>query len=321
MPHRPPRALRLWRRPQPKPGRVTLGATRYGRWFAVALLVMLLGSLNYNLNLGFGLAFLLIGMSLAACLQTRRALRDIRLSVVTAPAVFAGEDAVFSLQAVAPTDRLAIALGFGLPSGLDDELPAQDLPAGSPRLFSLTMHAPRRGRLRPGPVLLQTAWPLGLFRAWTVVDLNLECLVWPAPAQDTPPFHADDRGQGHSRSGGPGIDDFRELRPYVPGDPPQRVSWKASTRGQGLFVKEFEGMTGETLLLDFARLQGDVESRLSALCAMVRKAHGMGRSYALLLPGRRLDPTSDPHRHKRQCLNALAAHRAGVYGPGAEDAA
>ncbi|MCA1943862.1 MAG: DUF58 domain-containing protein [Desulfovibrio sp.] len=319
MPADPLRAFRVWPQAPPRAGRVALGPTRYGWWFVTAMLVMLLSSLNYNLNLGFGLSFLLCGMCLASCLQTRRALCGVRLQAMPAPAVFAGEQATFAIRAVAPTDRLALALCLVPQFGEDDDHPARDVQAHVPQVFTLTMPATHRGRLRPGPVVLQTVWPLGLFRAWTVVDLDLECLVWPKPATEVPEFQTDGRGHGQDRSGGPGVDDFRELRPYMPGDPPQRVSWKASTRGQGLFVKEFEGMTSGAQLLDFSRLQGGLESRLSALCAMILKAHGQGRAYVLELPGRRLEPGDDPHLHKRQCLNALALYRGTAHGPGAEE--
>lgn len=316
----PLRTFRFVPQAPPTAGRIALGPTRYGWWFASAMLVMLLASLNYNLNLGFGLTFLLLGACLAACMQTRRALRGVQLRPAASPAVYAGGQALFPVQALAPTERLAVGLSFAL----EEDLPGRDVPAASPQLFTLAMPAPHRGRLRPGPVVLQTVWPLGLFRAWTVVELELECLVWPAPAVPLPEFVHAGGSQGHGQAGGPGVEDFKEVRPYVPGDAPQRVSWKASTRGQGLFVKEFEGLIGQTVLLDLAAMPGpDLETRLGVLCGQILKAHGLGLPFVLQLPGRRLEPDgpgADLHAHKRRCLDALATYRPHVYGPGGDGA-
>ncbi|GAB7079290.1 DUF58 domain-containing protein [Megalodesulfovibrio paquesii] len=318
MPAHPLRAFRLFPHAPPTHGRVALGLTRYGWWFLAAMAVMLVASMNYNLNLGFGLTFLLVGASLAACLQTRRALLDIRLTPGSGvgPGVFAGGLAEWHIQALAPTDRLAIAVHFLL----DDDAPGVDLPAGMPVHYTLRMPAPRRGRLLPGPVTLQTVWPLGLFRAWTVVELELECLVWPAPAAQVPDFVFGGGGEGEGQSGGPGVDDFRELRAYVPGDPPRRVSWKASTRGRGLLVKAFEGTQGRTAELDLATTPGsDPEAKLAVLSGQILRAHGLGLEYVLRLPGRRVGEGLDPQARKRRCLDALALYRPAVYGPGAED--
>jgi uncharacterized protein (DUF58 family) len=108
---------------------------------------------------------------------------------------------------------------------------------------------------------------------------------------------------------GPGVDDFHSLRPYRPGDPMQRIAWKASSRGQGLMTKEFEGRFGSTALLDWDLAgPGGVEDRLSRLCAMVLAAHARRMTYGLRLPGVELPPDAG-QPHKAACLKALALYR------------
>lgn len=335
MPTRPRRlaqdpSIRLWSRKPPVQGRVALAPTRFGWWFCITMLLMVIASTNYGLNLGFGLTFLLCGAVFASALHTRRNVQGIGVTPLQPPPVFAKEVARFPLQLTAPTFRRNVVAAFEL----DDDPPGTDLPPGRAVIVHAALLAHRRGRLKPGPLVLQTIWPLGLFRAWTIVELPLECTVWPAPAGAPPAFSRGGEGDGDGEGGGPGVDDFKELRPYVYGDPPQRISWKASTRGQGLFTKTFQGLTGKTLEVDFDQI-GDatalqaaedggwtqeqiLEGKLAIMSAMVLKAHGLTLEFALQLPGHRIEPGEDPLAHRNDCLSVLALFRSVPYGRGAE---
>jgi hypothetical protein len=48
-----------------------------------------------------------------------------------------------------------------------------------------------------------------------------------------------------------------------------------------------------------------VEKKLSVLCGMVLKAHGMKLKYGISLPGRLIAP-GEGERHKHACLRMLA---------------
>ena len=95
----------LRRRHAPEPGTIVLGQrriyilpTRQGLGFVLALLVMLIGAINYNLSLGYLLVFLLGGMGLVCILHTFRNLAQLQVSAGTVPAVFAGDTALFELR-------------------------------------------------------------------------------------------------------------------------------------------------------------------------------------------------------------------------------
>jgi len=86
-------------------GPVTLGQRRVyilptggGLMFAVTILLMLIGSINYNLSLGYVLVFLLAGNGMVSMLHTWRNLARISLRPGKAAAVFAGEFAGFRVQ-------------------------------------------------------------------------------------------------------------------------------------------------------------------------------------------------------------------------------
>src|SRR5882672_9450627 len=77
--------------------RVYIVPTQLGWLFALTLIILLVGSINYALSLGFGLTFLLAGMGIAGMVHTARNLARMAVSVGRAEPVFAGEAAQFRL--------------------------------------------------------------------------------------------------------------------------------------------------------------------------------------------------------------------------------
>src|SRR6185437_3912016 len=77
--------------------RVYIVPTQLGWLYALTLLILLIGPINYSLSLGFALTFLLAGMGFAGMVHTARNLARMAVSVGRAEPVFAGESAQFRL--------------------------------------------------------------------------------------------------------------------------------------------------------------------------------------------------------------------------------
>ncbi len=278
--------------------------TRYGYLFIVLLLAMLIGSINYNNNLGFLLVFLLGSMGIVSLLTTFKNISGIRIVSFWATPVFAGETAVFELLVrVDKLGRSAVRFKF---SGQESSVQA-DLAEQEDNRVRRPMPAPERGLLKPGALFVSSIYPLGLFRAWSRIMPDLHCLVYPRPLPGA--FKPE---TGFSRSGnaggdsGPGVDDFQGLTSYQPGDSLRHISWKTFSKGQGLFTKRFEGDSGTTALLDWFSIRAkDTEKKLSIMSGMVLKAHEMNMEYGLKLPGTEIEPDWG-NAHKHQCLKSLA---------------
>ena len=267
------------------------------------LLGMFLGSINYNNNLGFLLTFLLGSMAFVSIIYTYKNMRGIRLAASGAPAVFAGELAVFRVIVEgAAANRYGI--GFSL-AGADPV--RHDIPAGAQKRVNVGVRTSSRGVLDPGPLILCSDYPLGLFRFKSERRLNLECIVYPKPIDGKVKTIAGNYSAGGDAHGsGPGADDFQGLRGYLPGDPLQRISWRASSRGQGLFTKDFNGLHGSPVYPDWISLEGpDAEHKLSLLCRWILTAHQNNLTYGLKLPGCTLEP-GNGRLHKDRCLKTLA---------------
>ena len=286
--------------------RIYVLPTRHGVVFLAILFAMLLGSVNYNNNLGFLLTFLLGSMAFVSILHTYRNISGIRVMAVTGKPVFAGNDAALELVIRAQEyTRIAVSFKFDL-----GKYQRCNLETTHANQIMLNVPTSQRGRLQPGRLTVFSRYPLGLFYAWSPFYVEADCIVYPQPVPTT--FVASNGSIGETAQGAPkpkpGVDDFQGLRLYQPGDPLQHISWKAYSRGLGLMTKQFIGISGASPLLDWDMLKsGNTEKRLSMLSYLVLQAHRMNIAYGLRLPGREIMPDKGII-HKHKCLKALALY-------------
>jgi len=304
---------RWWKRRQPpEQGRVVLSQrrvyilpTRHGITFGLALLIMLIGSVNYGLSLGYVLTFLLAGMAIVSILHTFRNLAHLAVTAGKVEPVFAGEKAQFEiyLENERNEARLAVnATGAG-----DGGAVVCDVPARATARVAIPVLAQRRGWLELPRITLDTRYPLGLFRAWSYVQPAMRTLVYPRPDASPLPRPSPLEGNGASVMSGAGSEDFSGLRPYQPSDSPRHVAWKAAARNEGMLTKLFSGRAAMELIFDWKDLPGvlDTEARLSRLTRWVLLAHAQGARYAVHLPGRGIDLGEGDDQLAR-CLQELA---------------
>ena len=310
--HREPEAgtVRLTQR------RVYVLPTRNGLLFALTLLLMLGGCLNYNLGLGYVLTFLLASVALVAMLYTFRNLAHLELAAGRAEPVFAGGSAVFPVLMRNPTGLTRLSVGVaqarsGVRAKTRVEAPADwcDLPAGATGIALLRLPAARRGELRLPRLRVFTTYPLGLFTAWSNVHLDVRCLVYPCPEPGAVPMPLAQPGEAQGSQRGRGQDDFAGLRRYQPGDSPRQVAWKAVARGQDLLTKQFTGVGAGELWLCWSDLPPELalEAKVSRLTRWVVEAARAGVPFGLDLPGTRHEPNTG-YDHEHACLTSLALY-------------
>ena len=283
--------------------RIRCFPTRYGWLFVVALLGMLMGSINYNNNLGFLFTFLLGSMLLVSLVHSYRNVRGVRVEEIHALPVFEKQDAVFELK-LRPSPGQHLAVRFSLDDGkeaLVDRLP------GAGGRVPVTLPARKRGRISPRELHITSHYPFGLFGFHTTCPPFTDCLVYPRPVP-VQKLSMQDLLQAHSPEGLAvnSVEDFKGLRTFQNGDATQHIVWKAFSKGQGLMVKEFMGNASSCLSFSWEKIHADqVEQKLSLLCGMVLKAHGLKLTYGISLPGHLIAPgRGEPHKHA--CLRALA---------------
>lgn len=288
--------------------RIYILPTRYGVLFGLLLLTMLIGSINYNLSLGYVLTFLLGGVSMVGILHTYKNLQGLKITGGGAAPVFAGSDATFHLQFEAPGPR------FSLKANWRDANPVLFDVEDFQRV-SIQVSTTKRGRLKPGRFTISTVYPIGLFRAWSYVQFDHAVTVYPKPSENRLEFHSSgETGTTARASQQEGHEDFAGLRAYQPGDSPRQVAWKVAARSDVLSTKRFSDVEGGTVLLDWDSLVGlDIEARLSQLTRWVLDAEQANLRYSLHIPGIEITAgNGDPHRH--HCLEALALFKQPEHG-------
>ena len=267
--------------------RIYILPSKRGWVFVLSLLIMLIASMNYVINLGYALCFLLAGLFASSLLATYRNLAGLQIDSIQTANTFADEPVYFGVHLSNRHKRERPGIRITHSGGRSSHV---DLAPKSRLEAVLKVPDSQRGRLSLGRLTLSSDYPLGLWHAWCYVHTPCEALIYPAPEHDAPPWPSTlvNGRQGRYQQADDGEDEFDQLKPFVPGEPLSRVAWKTAARGQGWYSKHFEPETSaRELILRLAdtRPAVDTERRLSRLCAWILRAEREQRDYALELPG------------------------------------
>jgi uncharacterized protein (DUF58 family) len=284
--------------------------TRAGLLFCFTLAVLLVASINYQLNLGYVLTFLLAGSGVVSMHMTHGTLRGLTLHLRPVHPVFAGDTA--TLEAVlSSAHRPRYGMGLRLRSGDTSTLGHTDVPGGGQSVLRIGFVPGRRGR-QPLPTLcVETRFPLGLFRAWAVWHPAMSVLVYPRPerpASALPASRAVSGGPLLARS--PSGFEFEGVRAYRRGDPLKSIAWKQAAKtlasGGGLVSRDHHAHRQQQLWLDWQACGHlDAEARLSRLAAWIVEADRRDAAWGLSLPRCEL-PMDQGSAHRQRGLEALA---------------
>ena len=278
--------------------------TLTGFVFGGLVLLLIVGAINYQNSLVYGVAFLLGSLFLVTILYTFRNLSGLTLELVSASTGFVGEDVEFQVRVSRPKGKGREGIQLGWLGVAPQWAEVYDSEACMVRLF---VRASRRGWFYPGRLLVETHYPLGLLRAWTWVDLGARALIYPQPLFMDSPEQVARRAEEGELMDPEGSDDFSDMRRYRRGDPVRHIMWRVYARSDQLLVKEYASYLDPRLMLDFDRVAGGVEERLSRLTGMVLNAARAQREFGLVLPGQTIKPGVG-EQHRDGALRALALY-------------
>jgi uncharacterized protein (DUF58 family) len=300
--------------------RIFIMPSRPGYGFAVLLIVMLLGAINYNNSLGHLLCFLLASLGHVAMYHSHRNLKNLSLDVTPLDPVFSGQPARFLMRIENPESRSRLQLEIGHRQQLQkrrfkpfqhfDPIHTVAFVAGNDahsETLSIATH--QRGWQALDTLRVASRYPLGLFYCWTLYPQTARILVYPAPrgAKALPlPLSGQAQRKQYETAG---EEDFAGLRAYRPGEALHRVAWKSMARDDVMRSKQFASPQGAEITLrwrDVVDLTDD-EDKLSQLCAWVVAAEHEGHRYGLDIPGVTLIP-GHGSSHQHACLKALALY-------------
>ncbi len=277
--------------------------TRFGWMLGLLMGAMLIGSLNFNNNLGLLTTFIVAGLGVNSMLLAFRNLHKLAIRGGMANPVHAGQTAHYQLSLQSTDERPRPSLYVRH----EVKRVGIDIDDSSAVSITVPLLTHQRGWHRPGRMRIETTHPLGLFRAWAWFWPDRPYLVWPQPAERPPPLPEGGGGPGgreqrHQVEG----EDFYSLRQWREGDPLHRIAWKASQRHQDLLSREFREEQAPELVLTLDRAPArDLESRISIVTAWVLQAEQLDRTWTLQLGSLELGPDHGPS-HRKRCLRALA---------------
>lgn len=285
--------------------------TRPGWMMGVTLLVMLVGAINYQLNLGYLLTFLLAGSAAVGLHLCHANLRGLQLRMQPPQPGFLGSPLLMevSLHHTRRQPRPAIALRVAD----HDQDVWVDVPAQGSTTAQLGWAPPRRGRVTLPTLQAETRFPLGLFRAWTVWRPAAQAWVYPKPEPHPPALPPGQPTPGsHDLATSALSGEFDGVRAYRRGDPLKTIVWKrvaqAMARGSADLVSReaVQAPRQSELWLDWQHTGlTNPDARVSRLTAWVLAADRLGLAYGLRLPGVERPPEWGP-AHRQACLEALA---------------
>ena len=319
------RFQRWWQARQPPTDTLTLTQrnvyilpTRVGWMLAVTLLVLLIASINFQLNLGYLFTFMLAGSAVIGMHISHATLRGLTLHLKQPQPQFMGSSAALEVQLTSQRSTPRYGIGIAVHGGDDPSAHADhhwawtDVPAQGQAVVHIAFQPQRRGLHTVPTLTAETRFPLGTFRVWTYWRPAAQLLVYPAPESAPPPLPVGEpraAGKGHATS--QGIGEFDGVRAYRRGDPLKLVVWKKAAKSLGsgaddLVSRDAQQSHRQELWLDVAHAQlPDLEARISRVTAWVLQADRLGLDYGLRVPGREIPPANGA-AHRVQCLEAWA---------------
>ncbi len=272
-------------------------------YFFITIALLLVAAINYQNNLAYALVFFLVSLFNTSILFTFNNISQLRLKSGKSSQVFAGDYAEFDIEISRLPNKIHQRLHFSWP-----ESPSQihDMVKLDRKVIKLHCLTNKRGIFRPGRMLLESYYPLGLIRCWSWIDLDFETIVYPKPIHlavlpDTPLV-----GDAGKENPFVGKEDFYGFRNYVKGDSLKQVNWRSLAKGQELHTKVYAAQQNEQVWVDWDAIHCySVEEKLSKLCDWALQLDKKNKPYGLRLPDVEISPGLG-EAHKKQVLTALA---------------
>ncbi len=308
--------------------RIYILPTTRGLAFICVIAIMLMASINYGLNLGYALCFILIGLFCSCLLSTYRNLVQVKLVHATASDTFEGSPLMYTVTLADECRRSRSSIKVSCDQA-DDLF---DLPSNSTTDATLIIKKTCRGIHSLGRLTFSSDFPLGLWKGWGYVHTPVQAYVYPRPEHppvDLPGRNAASDEQTVNRRG---EQEYAGLKTYENTDSPSRVAWKQVASGKGWHSKQFEAESEQqeiAIRWEDTPSNLSAEQRLSRMCSWVVRAMEENSAYTFELPGNnavqqgtglitqaRRDSSTAFHiyrssgpEHGKSCLRLLAAYK------------
>lgn len=313
--------------------------TGAGMLLLATLLVLLVASINYQLNLGYLLTFLIAGCAAVSVYMAHSTLRGLQLQLRAPTPQYANSPVLLDITIHNPSSRPRWAVGlrvhdvFSLQPSTEqqkkhikinpyEQLNWHTCPARANQTLQLSWLCGQRGWHELPAIHIETRFPMGIFRVWSVWRPAASVLLYPTPESSPPNLPVqtsqtvlDDAALASVSTLHQHSDDIpQDIRPYQRGDAPRHMAWKKIAQTGELYTRESQQPAQLNLWLNFEQANASSigqETALQRLCAWVQMASRANHNFGLQLPATANKPAitiapSAGIAHTQSCLQALA---------------
>jgi len=273
-------------------------------YFFIVVMALWIAATNYENNLAFALSFLLLSLFVVCIHHTYNNLAGLSLTTIGTTPVYMEDYAEVEILLSSLRSRMRDSIRL---CWSPQHIVSSSLINVEEVRVKIPVKTTQRGFFNPGRLTIDTVYPLGIIRAVSYIDLDVQILVYPKPV-----CHSGWRaGAGEGREGDTltirrGSEEFSHLQEYQAGDPLKRVAWKQLARERGMLIKTYGDYVSQQLWLDWEQFPTlATEARLSTLCYWALQLDKKGEYYGLRIPGAIIEPGSGA-THLQKILTALA---------------
>jgi uncharacterized protein (DUF58 family) len=168
----------------------------------------------------------------------------------------------------------------------------------------------KRGEFRVEHVYVSTVFPFNFFIRYKDVEAASDVIVFPSPvaSDDVYGISKGNEKHGETDTNRKGFDpELLSIRDYKPGDPLKYIHWKATARTGVVKVKEMSAQAAKPVFIEFDKMEGETERKLSAAAWLICELSGAGRPVGLRIGETVYEPDASK-QHRYAMLKELALY-------------
>lgn len=276
--------------------------TSAGLWWLGSVFLLMLMGWGYANNLCLALAVLLLSLSVIFLIECHFNLEGLRVERISFEDQFHGSPSPWRAQLKDLTERSRRELRLRW-DGAEKFSAAIRLSSRGSAEGELVF--PRPGRWLSPTLILESSYPLGLFRAWSFQHCEIQAWVYPSPLPQGQRFAQEHAEETHSErykistSG----DEPHESKVFEPSDPFNRIDWKQFAKNRELRVRTYQETQASVFYYQWPYLDGS-EKSLRQLIGLLEEHYSRSERFGFKAQGLELTPECDPY-HRQKILRSL----------------
>ena len=279
--------------------------SKFGWVYALMLITLLTGAINYQISAIYLMTFLLGVVGLVSAWETHSNIKELSIQFISIDDVQQGQPAQLVLL-VQSGPKIRFALEFQIEKQAKINL--GKIPHHQALRVTLPVETTQRGFFSAPKITISSRFPLGIFCAWSYVFFDehyyvypqpLEPGFWPLPIAKEQLIHQHSLGQ----------DELYDLKQVQhPWSEPNRIAWKIAAKGQGWYIKTMISPKGDYWLFRLSDLTTGLETKLQYISYWLYAAEANGYTYSIELDKRSYD-FSRGNEHLKYLLRQLALYQ------------